>query len=351
MKDRALRWLLILVLLIIALATLMPVGGNPPRSFPRFEPADILINLCLYLPLGLLLAARATSVPGIAILSVVLSATIELLQTGVIPGRRGSLVDVAANLAGAMLGLGLYRAAGRIRRSRSKLTRAAAAGIVGLPGVLWIISGSLLAPSPPSSPEWWGQWAHRFPETEPFRGTILAVSFLGHPVPDSRLDSTATLRAEAGRVAELTLEVSLLAGGSAEGPTHLAGIADGKGASVIRLDQLGEDLSLSWRSRGASLGLRAPRLVFPGVLSQSRGERVTIHASVTRSRGTASIRSETGLREEAQRLSALTGWRSLIPTRGLSHDAQRAFDVVWTAILLGYLLLAARMLQVLRLSY
>jgi VanZ family protein len=339
------------VLLLIGLATLVPLGEAPPRFFWGFEWSDVLVNLVLYLPLGVVLGRDKLSPLAVAGIALGLSGAIELLQGLAIPGRRGGQVDVATNFLGAMAGLACYRVLLRPDRIRTRSMIAGAAALALLPVLGWLLSGPLLAPLPPETRRWWGQWAHQFTETEPFRGSILAVTLMGHEVLDDQIDSTASLLALARRE-PLRLEVTLVSGGTTDGVTHLAGVSDGEGRGIIALEQQGDDLLLGWRSRGAALGLRGPSMGFPGILRGPAGERVTISAEVGRWAARIEV---TGRGAEGQRgrgalrvlrwLTPLTGWRNLIPARDLSPLAQRLFDVVWTLGLVAYLLVAGRLLR------
>jgi hypothetical protein len=139
--------------------------------------------------------------------------------------------------------------------------------------------------------------------------------------------------------------VELLSGGPTSGLTHLASVASGTGSFVIGLEQLDRDLLVSWRSAGAALGFRAPRFSIPKALDVPAGAPVAIEAKVQGPQLMVRVRLPDGELTRRILLTPLSGWRSLIPTRGLSPGAQRGFDVVWTIGLLGYVLLAIRGLR------
>jgi VanZ family protein len=345
------RFAVLAAVLVIALATLIPLGQAPTRVSAQLEWSDVLVNLTLFLPLGVALALRGASLGRTALLALLLSGGIELLQATLIPGRRGTWVDLFTNAAGALAGALLVRGYLALRRARSPARIPLAAAALALPVGAWLGCAWLLAPEPPPlSGPWWGQWAHHFEDTEPFRGSILSLTFLGRPAPDGPLDSTPALRAEA-RKGALRLELTLSSGGTATGLTHLASIADGNNNALIGLEQNGDDLLLRWRSRAARFGLRRPQFSFPGALRSGAGERLAIAARVTPRRASVSVTRGAELRTAARRLTVVSGWRSLIPTRGLAPGVQTLFDLVWTLGLVGYVLAAARVLRSLRLSY
>jgi len=341
---------LILTALLIALATLVPLGSGAPRFHWRIEIPDVLVNLVLYFPLGFLLARRGWSLGRIVVLGAVVSGAVELLQGTLIAGRRGSPVDIAVDVAGATLGAAALGAWQRAVGPRHTWVRGPLAVLLCLPMLGWLGSGWLLAPDPPDTPHWYSLWAQQYLDTEPFRGSLLEVRLQGREVPDGVLDGVPALRADALANA-LRLDITILSDGPTAGPTQLASIGDRRDGTVIGVEQVNNDLMLYWASRGSALGLRPPRLTFADAGRARRGERLTIRASVTRSKAGISVLGTAGEHSEERSLTPLTGWRNLIPSRELSAPAQRLFDLVWTLALVGYALVAVRVLRAVRLSY
>ncbi len=344
------RTALVAVLLLIGSATLLPLGHVPPRFFWGFDWSDLLVNVCLYLPLGVVLASQEVSPLGIAAFALGFSGAIELAQGLVISGRRGSPVDVATNFLGAMAGLAGYRFYLRLQTARRRSMIAGAAALAALPVICWAISGPLLAPEPPVTPEWWGQWSHLFSQTVPFKGTIHSLTLLGRAIPDGPSDRTGELIAAARR-APLSLEISLTAGGTSDGLTHVAGVSDGEGHVVIAVEQLGNDLLLSWRSRGAGIGFRSPKFVFRDLLGAPAGSALIVRSDVSDTKAHVVVRAGSDSLAATERLTPIAGWRNLIPAGGLTGTAQRWLDRAWTLVLLVYVVLAIRVLRPPRVSY
>ena len=113
-------------------------------------------------------------------------------------------------------------------------------------------------------------------------------------------------------------------------------------------EQLGNDLLVTWRSRGVETGLRPPRLVFPGAMTAPADEPLRIRAVVSASRCRITVWRGEVEHSDTRRLSPLTGWRNLIPTRGVNPVVQRLFDVIWTVGFAGYLLFAVYLVRALR---
>jgi hypothetical protein len=137
------RKLTIIWLLFVLAGTLAPFDFSSPRQ-PAFQyglyqqqAGDFALNLLIMMPLGALLQRERRHRPFFALLGLiglatcVLSAAIEYCQA-FLPQRDSSLIDVAANTAGACLGAALDRQwggwlAGRFNRTRSRTPRSVVA--------------------------------------------------------------------------------------------------------------------------------------------------------------------------------------------------------------------------------
>ena len=97
------------VILLILIMTLTPSrdSGLQPLAFnfpfDLHGLADDLLNLALFVPLGLAVSWRSRRVAAAVVTGFLLSAAIELLQT-VVPGRDPSLSDVVFNTLGTAIG-------------------------------------------------------------------------------------------------------------------------------------------------------------------------------------------------------------------------------------------------------
>lgn len=314
------RWRLLVALAFIAVATLVPVGSAPPHYDGRLDLADAIVNIALFLPLGLLLERDGRRGSNIVLMALAVSIAIEVLQGTLIPGRRGSPLDVAFNVVGAVAGL---------------LWRRTPTAVLALPLLPWLASGALLRPSAPKTPTWWGQWAHHFAGTTAFEGRILSLKLLDQTVPDGPIDSTSGLVA-AAESAGLSLEVELLAGKRTDSVTHLAGVSDGEGHVIIALEQSGSDLILTWRSLGASLGLRPPRALFPAFLPVEAGERVRLSADVRAGHASVAVDAAGLSGRRALRFTPMSGWRNLVDVSSSEPRWPRLLTALWTALGAGY---------------
>lgn len=97
------------VILLILILTLTPSRDNGLHPLAFNFPfdlhgiADDLLNLALFVPLGLAINWRSRRVPAAILVAFLLSTAIELLQT-IVPGRDPSLSDVVFNTLGAAIG-------------------------------------------------------------------------------------------------------------------------------------------------------------------------------------------------------------------------------------------------------
>jgi hypothetical protein len=298
------------------LATLFPVGGAPPRFDPGLDLADIIVNFILFVPLGLVVARGEGRWTRAVLIAIAASGTIELLQGLVVPGRRGSPVDLSLNLLGALAGYYAFRG--------PWITAA-------VPLLAWLFTGPLLAPSPPETPVWWGQISHHFGGTEPFTGRILAARFLGRAVPDDALPETPDL-VERARREGFVLEVDLIAGLPVETRAHLAGVSDGQGHTIISLEQAGSDLLLQWQSRAAGIGLRPARAVLPGAFAGAGpGDTVVVRAVVDAKAAHLESGFHRARTSRTVRLLPPEGWRSFYALPRPHTGSEHALTGVWSA--------------------
>ena len=333
---------LLVVIALIGFATLVPIGGSAPRINWRLELPDVLVNLALYFPLGYLLAKRGWRHLRVLLIAGAGSGFIELLQATLIAGRRGSPGDVLVNALGAALGAAVQGYSLRLAaRGWPARHRAAAAALLSLPALAWLGSGLLLAPDPAASPVWFGQWAHHFADTEPFLGQVLSVRLQDRPLPDGPVSGFPPLRGGG----ELRFEATVLSGGPTGGPASVASVADPSERRLIGMEQRNQDLTVYWSSHARRLGLRPAMVTFADAARARPGERLLIRAEVSGRRVRLNVAGPAGTREWTRALTPLAGWRSLIPTRELTESEQRLFDLVWALALLGYVLIAGRVLR------
>jgi len=94
-----------------SLLNLVPLSFEGPGAV-----VDAVLNVGVFMPLGLLLAAAAIRLPVALLIGLMLSVTIELSQFVVQVGRTSDINDLITNTTGTVLGWALGAAVVHIRR-------------------------------------------------------------------------------------------------------------------------------------------------------------------------------------------------------------------------------------------
>ena len=139
---------------------------------------DFILNVILFVPLGISLRWATGRWRTTIIVGVVTTLMIETLQSRLIGGRDASLGDLLANTLGTLLGAWVATALFRWLNATGNAAHRYAAAF-GIAAAL-VVTGSafLLQPIVPRYPQW-VQWTPLHPNTDPFRGTLLAVELKG----------------------------------------------------------------------------------------------------------------------------------------------------------------------------
>lgn len=272
-KPRPRRWARIIgwswaLFLLLATLTSLPVGDTaPPVGFATClicgerGAADAILNIFLFVPLGLVVGARLGLLRAFA-LGAGLSAMIEVAQT-FLSGRYATLGDVLWNATGALVGVVLYRALAA-RAEGSAPREPAATMLPILTGLVVLIGGWLLG-SAPTDEAYWGQWTPDFGTGTRYPGAVLDARFNAHPFPSARLPASWS-GADMLRT-DWTLEGSVLKEGVPRSYTSVLSIYDGQQREILYLGAFREHLVLRERMRAQDLRLDRPQLLAADVLS------------------------------------------------------------------------------------
>src|SRR5690606_19163695 len=240
-KPRPRRWARIIgwswaLFLLLATLTSVPVGDTaPPVGFATClicgerGAADAILNIFLFVPLGLVVGARLGLLRAFA-LGAGLSAMIEVTQT-FLSGRYATLGDVVWNATGALVGVVLYRALAA-RAEGSAPREPAATMLPILTGLVVLIGGWLLG-SAPTDEAYWGQWTPDFGTGTRYPGAVLDARFNAHPFPSARLPASWS-GADMLRT-DWTLEGSVLKEGVPRSYTSVLSIYDGQQREILYL--------------------------------------------------------------------------------------------------------------------
>lgn len=333
MRTRG-RWIQGAVVLLVLALTLSPSGELIPEARWCFlcgdsGLADFLLNVALFVPLGLAFARRAVPVVRVIAAGVALSMAIEVLQW-VIPGRHPSYGDIVANALGAWLGAEAWRAAGSLLdptpAQRTRLLWQATVLAVLLQAAVPL----LIRPSFPHA-DYYGQWTPEREHMESYRGHILNAGIAGEGLPNQRL-------AHSARVRHLVLDGALLhldgvAGPPPRGLSTLFSIADEYQRLILRIGIQGEDILFRYRSVAEELELERVQVRLHGILGGVvEGDTLKVHTWYAHGRWCAS----------GPRQSGCDGFNSAALGRMVAPRTTRwglLIDLIWmTAVFLplGY---------------
>ena len=237
--------------------------------------ADAILNLILFVPLGVALALGGRTGFRPLLYAALLSSGIELAQL-VIPGRDPSLGDVCFNTLGATVGQVGARVAWQWVVPEDRTAARLSAGASVLAVFLFGLTAALLAPTFPSS-TYHVRWTHALPELEWYHCRVLQAA-LG-PLP---LRSNDFLESRAVRpllLAGVPIRLEAIAGPQAPGLGQLLSIHDEHHHEIVLIGPDRDDLVLRYGTRAAALRLDQPDLRLRGALTHvAPGDTLRIEA-------------------------------------------------------------------------
>ena len=323
------RGLLGTVVALILGVTLFPVSGADPERLTAClicgsrGAADAILNVMLFLPVGVALALLRRSWRYAAIAALLLSLGIELTQI-VVPGRDPSWADLLFNTAGGALGHLATRFLPRsLALTQSTQTAFWVVALTATAGV-FALTGYLARPDFPATP-YYGQWATYLGAIPWYRFHILEASVAGQPVPPRRLPGSAEIREILGSRPQL--DVLAVALPPVSPSRRVIGLYDGNLREIVRLASAGNDLVLSYRMGAAALRLDRPTFRFVDALRGIRtGESVRISVSGRWQRPCVVVNQ---LVTCARGLTLGSGWRYLLDVARLPIALLGVVNAAW----------------------
>ncbi|HEY4099453.1 MAG TPA: VanZ family protein [Gemmatimonadales bacterium] len=232
--------------------------------------ADIVLNILLFIPLGL--AARALRIRCSRLLAVVVPLTvmIEVTQGLFLVGRDASLGDVLTNTTGAALAWWLYPAMSRLGGQSATEGRRHAAAVLGCIAAVFLISGVAFSPVPADDGPWVGQILYRWAGHDPFPGTIQRASVNGTTIPNDPLDSMPRVT---DRI-NLTIEAARTSDTLPARSASLVRVVDADHRTRVSVSEISSALVLEVALRGARWGFHAPSWRFDRMMDIPLGTPV-----------------------------------------------------------------------------
>ena len=292
--------------------------------------ADVLLNIALFIPLGIGLAGLRRSLPFTIAAAFLLSFSIELLQYTVIVGRDATLSDLLTNTAGGAVGWVLAGSAGRLLAPMPRQAARLALGATSIWLAVWVISAWALHAAPPGG-GYWGQWAHDFPGRGTFAGRMISASLDGRPLPDGRLSDTPDVRSRIGSN-DFELAIVATSGRRWEDNAQIFGLANEDGDIFLEWRQKNRDYEFTIRSRAAQLRLHSPELLLPGAAPEAPGQPVRL--TTTWHHGIITATAEAAGRTTTRRLTlAPSGnWAFVWPWRRDRGAATAPIGAAWLGL-------------------
>jgi hypothetical protein len=267
-------------LAFIAVATLTPTPEARPVLGSAFcllcgeyGGVDFLLNVLLFVPLGLGLRLAGVSGRGAVLAALVATVTIEALQLQIVAGRDASLGDLLSNTAGGALGALLAvrwralllprgRAAARLAWAAPALWAALAAG-TALSATLWGPDGGLLYRRSAPTRRW--AW---------FPGQVLWVQTGAAAVTRDSGDGDGrfAVLATVPRGGPVRVGAGVVSGGPSTAAAAIAIVRRPGAYDVVALAQNRRDLTFHVRTAAAFALVRVPGIAVENVFAP-RDER------------------------------------------------------------------------------
>ncbi len=263
--------------------------------------SDLLLNLGLFLPLGLGLVLAGQPIGRVLAACAGLSGLVELAQATVIAGRDATAGDLIANTAGAAAGAWLGLHCQSVLFAGRKARWIALAWALGAMGVMAVTAWSL-EPSLRRS-TWYGQWAPFGDEPEWYTGEILAVELGREPLRHWRLSDSDARRERLARDT-VRLAAWIVSIAPPAEPLRIVAVADSAGR-LVTLRQSRRRLDFSLRTRAADFFLQTPWFGAPMALPDRAGDTLLVEGRYWR--GAAAVR------DAGFELSGMAGWSLLVP--------------------------------------
>jgi hypothetical protein len=302
------------------------------------QTTDFVLNIALFIPLGIGLGVTGFSGLAALLAGAVLSGVIELSQVSLVTGRDASLHDVVSNAFGAGAGV-FFAHHWETRQVWWKWVGGALSGVFIMSAILgpWLV-----LPDYPSGRPWYSQWQHDFRAMATFPGRVLSFTMQSIELPDGVVEYPERLQQAIERSDSTVISLRIETGPPVRGRAQLAGLVVGwPGPWIIHLVQ--EDTSLLVRSRlkMSSAGFASPTLRMPGALPATAGDTVGVRVSIS-PKAIRILVDGPAPTQETFRLSTDWAWAAFLPIRELGVDTRDWIRGAATLLALFLLGLGAR---------
>jgi VanZ family protein len=331
-------------LIVIAFATLLPQSPGAVESHfcvicGSFGSVDAILNVVLFVPLGIGLALYGLRGRNSVVAICVLSAAIETTQFLLIPGRDSTLGDVITNTLGGAIGFMIARYATAWLRPLPRTANRLAAAFAALWLTVQAISSFGFRVSLPSS-QYYGQIARALGHFAVFSGVVLGTQIGDARITNTRLENSALVREELLHGAEVATTVVPAA--TPNGIAPIVRVVDSHGREIALIAQQGRDYLFGIRTGAAALRLRQPYFalsrVFRGAASRDPAMDDTLALSADYDSQNASLSAQREHARYGRRIlvTSSLGWVMLMPFEWAIEGTptEAAISMLWIAFLL-----------------
>lgn len=335
----------------ILFATLLPEPSQPLSSHlclfcGTLGGVDAILNVLLFIPLGLGLALSGIRWSRALLIVCALSLTVETTQFFFVAGRDASLGDVLTNTIGGALGFAVAWNAKIWLRPAPRIAATLGVGWCAVWLTIQAIASFALTPSFPDS-RYYGQIARKLGNFAVFPGRVLRADIGGVTLTDTRLSDIDAVRR--GLLSGATVAVTVIPAGLTTDIAPILRVADDEQREIVLLAQDEQQLLFGVRTGAAILRLRPLLFAMAGVFTDTSAKNTssgTDNLSLTgRYDGRdAQMTARTGSagRDRRVSVSSSLGWTLVLPFQWFIEDtrAELLISWIWMALLtvpIGYL--------------
>lgn len=321
----------------ILYATLLPDSGEPVNSHlcvvcGSRGGVDAVLNVLLFMPLGVGLALSGLPWNRAVITAFVISLMVETTQFLFIPGRDATLGDLLTNTVGGALGFAIARRAGIWMRPSPRTATIMGMGWCAVWLTIQAISSFSFAPSIPNS-GYYGQIARQLGGFALFPGKVLDPKIGGVTITDTRfrdVDSVGRRLLDGAKVA-----LTAVPAGRTNDIAPIVRVADDEQREIVLLAQDDDAFLFGVRTGSSSLRLRSvlfamPRVFPAGVETKpSPSEPLTLSATYNGAEAQLTAQARSVSRHQTIPVSSALGWTLALPFQWYIENTRTESLVSW----------------------
>jgi VanZ family protein len=330
-------------LIAIATATLMPESSPAVESHfclicGSVGTVDAVLNVILFVPLGVGLALSGIRGKYALIWVFALSALIETAQLFLISGRDSSIGDVLTNTLGGALGFAIVHLHSLWLRPPPRIARNLAIGWATLWLIIQVVSNYGFTLSLPHS-EYYGQIARELGDFAVFRGTVLSARIDDVPIPNTAIDDSRGV--ERLLLSGATIAVTVVPAQSTRKIAPIVRVAGAGRREIFLLAQEGDRFIFGVRTGAADLRARRPFFALSGVFPAGVPGDSTPHDTLTLTARYAASVVRIHAYESSKSsgvvipINASLGWTLWLPFQWVIEGTrvERVISLIWIACL------------------